>query len=60
MNSEYDPIATLEACQEFSCARQEMLTKFRCLIAASPDVAVREAEATLSAMRQLFQLELAQ
>ena len=45
--------------RDFDRARQEMLAEFRRLIAASPEIAVREAEATLSAMRQLFQMETA-
>lgn len=45
--------------RDFDRARQEMLEEFRILAAASPEIAVREAEATLSAMRQLFQMEIA-
>lgn len=54
-----DILATLDAARRFDRARQQMLAEFRELIAVSPEIAVREAEATLSAMRQIFQLETA-
>ena len=44
---------------DFDHARQDMLAEFRRLIAAHPDMAQQEANATTDAMRQLLWLETA-
>ena len=54
----YDPLPFLLA--DFERSRKEMLLTFRMLVCLAPELVAQEAEATLSAMRQLFQLETAQ
>lgn len=44
---------------DFDRARQEMLKEFRRLAAVRPKAAAQEAEATLSTMRQICQMEAA-